>query len=249
MEVDEEEGEAEAEPVEGEAEAEVKAEVEPTSTGDAEDRGTHLSTATEDASEVKATVPESTLTVSEDPPLAQDSNPTDGLVEMDTTGTIGVESVQAHVSMPDSEQPRVDELDSDKMQVEADREGDLQASVLAQDSADVHPEEVEEVEEPAAEPTIRPMPSNAVEATFTTPQTAQFGTTTDSAQLGDVTFTAAPEAGASTSESRDEDERVEMEGVREPGVPLGEGDTVGVNGVMEVGDEDIVRANHAEEGQ
>jgi hypothetical protein len=267
MEVDEDEGDAEIEVVEGDAEAEadgeVKEEAEPTSAsaGDAgvEERGTSLptGTGTEDpitaTSTLKATVPESTLTVGEDPATVQEPNSTDGLVEMDTAGTVGVESVQGHVHMADNDQPQVKEteLDPDQMQVEpeADREGDLQAAVLAQtqtqESSDSRVPGVTDASETASppEPTIRPMPSNAVEATFTTPQTTQFGGSSDLAQPGDVTFTAATE-----TEGR-EDERVEMEGVREPGVPLGEGDTVGVKGVMEVGDEDIVRANQAEVGQ
>jgi hypothetical protein len=267
MEVDEDEGDAEIEVVEGDAEAEadgeVKEEAEPTSASaedaGAEERGTPLLAAagTEDpttaTSTLKATVPESTLTVSEDPATVQEPNSTDGLAELDTAGTVGVESVQGHVHMADNDQPQVKEteLDPDQMQVEAEaeREGDLQAAVLAQtqtqDSSESRvPGAVDTSETaPLPEPTIRPMPSNAVEATFTTPQTTQFGGTSDLAQPGDVTFTAATE-----TEVR-EDERAEMEGVREPGVPLGEGDTVGVNGVMEVGDEDIVRANQAEVGQ
>lgn len=249
MEVDEEEGDAEVEPIEGDGDGEVKEEPEPTSAGDAEDRGTPVPTSLGDAGVIKATVPESTLTVGEDPAAIKDDNPTDGLVQLDTAGTIGVDSVQSQVTMPDSEQPHSNQPDLDMMQVEPEGDGGTLVADVVGASDDAHTERAREPVDSSLEPTVRPMPSNAVEATFATPQTTQFGATSDSAQPGDLTFASAPAVDIDTQGARDDDGRVEMEGARELAAPLGEGDTVGVNGTMEFGDEDIVRANQAEEGQ
>jgi hypothetical protein len=196
---------------------------------------------------LKAAVPESTLTVNEDPTVVDDTDPVHGMIEMDAQPRLGVDGVSGQVFMNDSENSGATDADIDHMQVDADREGDLPAAVLADSSArqpiEALPEDV--VTSPQPQPTVRPMPPNAVEVTATNAHSSQFGAQSGSStQPGDLTFTSGPEADVRIGEEDGvEDIRVEMEGVKEPGIPLGEGDTVGVNGVMDVGDEEIVRAN------
>jgi hypothetical protein len=246
MEVEEDEGDVEPEAAEEELEGEAEAEEGVGSATKLENRGseTPLEAPVDQPTILKATVPDTSLTVSEDPAAARDTNPRDGLVEVSNEARLGVDGVSGHVFMTGSENPETQPVGSDQMEVEADREGDLQAAVLGETSTR-HPDE-EETSDPLyhPQPTVRPIPSNAIEATPTNTHSNQFGGQIDLAQPGDLTFSSATEAETATA-----DERVEMEGVKEPGVPLGEGDTVGVNGVMDVGDEDIVRANQAEQGQ
>ena len=260
MDVEEDEGdvepEADAEAAEGDLEVEAGAEGEPSTEeqpipeAEVDSRGTGTpqdASAEDNATTLKAAVPESTLTVNEDPTVVDDTDPTHSMVEVDAKPRIGVDGVLGQVFMNDSENTGATDADIDHMQVDADREGDLPAAVLAESSVRQPTETLpeEDAASPQPQPTIRPMPPNAVEVTAVNAHSNQFGAQSDSsAQPGDLTFTSAPEADVPISEEGGaEDVRVEMEGVKEPGIPLGEGDTVGVNGVMDVGDEEIVRAN------
>ena len=260
MDIEEDEGdvepEADAEAAEGDLDAEVEGEGEASAEGqttaapgvDSRGTATPQDAPVEGGTTIlKAAVPESTLTVNEDPTMIHDTDPTHGMVELDAEPRIGIDGVSGQVFMNDSENPGVTDADIDHMQVDADREGDLPAAMLAEPSVGQPIETVPEddAKSPQLQPTVRPMPPNAVEVTATNAHSNQFGAQSgSSAQLGDLTFTSGPEADVQGSgEDGIEDSRVEMEGVKEPGIPLGEGDTVGVNGVMDVGDEEIVRAN------
>jgi hypothetical protein len=264
MDVEEDEGdvepEADAEAAEGDLEAEIEAEAEASAEGqpivdsgiDSRDAGTPQDASAEGSTTVlKASVPESTLTVNEDPTAVYDTDPTKGLIEVDAEPRIGVAGVAGQVFVKDSDDATVSAAEVDHMQVDADREGDLPAAILAEPPARQPTEAMskDSTTSPQLHPTVRPIPSNAVEVSATNAHSNQFGGQSgSSAQPGDLIFTSGPEADDPINEEDGSgDGRVQMEGSKEPGIPLGEGDTVGVNGVMDVGDEDIVRANRAEE--
>jgi hypothetical protein len=101
------------------------------------------------------------------------------------------------------------------------------------------------------DPTVKPIPSNAVEAHLTSAHETQFGASlsSESAEPGAMTFTTGTDGLANAETAGKEKIEVQMEGTGNAAIPLGEGDGVGAEGEMELADEDMERANQAEIGE